>query len=123
MSTHDLRDPGLGFAAAAAALARSGRDPWQAKQAAMARYTRVGFEAAAVTAMAIMASMQLPRRGLIRTAELRFGHPFAVVAVTGPTDRSRRRAAGTAQSDAWHGLPVFSAWVADPQDADDGPAE
>jgi hypothetical protein len=99
----DLSDPGLGFAAVAQALAPG--DPWQARQAAMARYTRVGFEAAAVTAVAVAMAMRVPRPGLIRTAELRFGHPFAVVAVVtgdGP----------------WQGLPVFSAWVARPEDAE-----
>jgi len=102
-SEHDLSDPGLGFAAAAQALAPG--DPWQARQAAMARYTRVGFEAAAVTGLAVAMAMRVPRPGLIRTAELRFGHPFAVVAVVtgdGP----------------WQGLPVFSAWVARPEDAE-----
>jgi hypothetical protein len=102
-SEHDLSDPSLGFAAVAQALAPG--DPWQARQAAMARYTRVGFEAAAVTAVAVAMAMRVPRPGLIRTAELRFGHPFAVVAVVtgdGP----------------WHGLPVFSAWVARPEDAE-----
>lgn len=102
-SEHDLSDPGLGFAEVAQALAPG--DPWQARQAAMARYTRVGFEAAAVTAVAVAMAMRVPRPGLIRTAELRFGHPFAVVAVAtgdGP----------------WQGLPVFSAWVARPEDAE-----
>ncbi|MCI4061131.1 hypothetical protein MRQ36_00505 [Micromonospora sp. R77] len=50
---------------------------------------------------------------MARTAELRFGHPYAVVAVA--TDE-RRDGAGV-----WHGVPVFSAWVATPQEpsADD----
>ena len=106
-SQFDLSDPGLGFAAAAAALAPS--DPWQARQAAMARYSRVGFEAAAVSALAVSMAARPSRPGLIRTAELRFGHPFAVVAV----------AAGDPSGDPgpWHGLPVFSAWVAQPEDA------
>jgi hypothetical protein len=101
-SEQDLSDPSLGFAAAAAALAPG--DPWQARQAAMARYSRVGFEAAAVTGLAIAMAARPSRPGLIRAAELRFGHPYAVVAV----------AAGDGP---WHGLPVFSAWVAQPEDA------
>jgi hypothetical protein len=102
-SEHDLSAPDLGFAAAAQALAPG--DPWQARQAAMARYTRTGFEAAAVTGVAVaMAMRPPPGPGLIRTAELRFGHPYAVVAVT-------------AGDGPWHGLPVFSAWVAQPEDA------
>jgi hypothetical protein len=100
-SQHNLAAPGLGFTEAMAALAPG--EPWRAGQSAMARYGRVGFEAAAVSATAVSMAMTTPRRGLIRTAELRFGHPYAVVAVTlgGP----------------WHGLPVFSAWVADPENA------
>jgi len=104
----DLSDPGLGFAAAAQALAPG--DPWQARQAAMARYTRVGFEAAAVTGLAVALAMTVPRPGLIRTAELRFGHPFAVVAVISGDP-------GDPGGSPWHGLPVFSAWVAQPEDA------
>ena len=107
-SEHDLSDPSLGFAAAAHALAPG--DPWQAKQAAMARYSRTGFEAAAVTGLGVALAMRVPRTGLVRTAELRFGHPFAVVAVT--VDSPVRRDPGP-----WHGLPVFSAWVAEPEDA------
>jgi hypothetical protein len=118
-SEHDLTDPELGFAAAAQALAPG--DPWAARQAAMARYTRVGFEAAAVTGMAVGLAMRVPRQGLVRTAELRFGHPFAVVAVTtepyGPG-----RPAGPGPS-PWSGLPVFSAWVAQPEDAQPEDAE
>jgi len=114
-SRHDLADPRLGFGAAARALA--GPDPWEAKQAVMARYTRVGFEAAAVTAQAVALSMRLPVRGLRRTAELRFAHPFAVVAVT--VDESYDRELHRPRTGPWHGIPVFSAWVTDPQDADE----
>ena len=96
-------------AAAASALAPG--DPWQARQAAMARYSRVGFEAAAVTGMAVAMAMRPSRPGLIRTAELRFGHPFAVVAVAAG-DPGPGSTPGP-----WHGLPVFSAWVAQPEDA------
>ena len=103
----DLAAPGLGFDAAMAALAPG--DPWQAGQAAMARYTRVGFEAAAASFAAASMAMQVPRKGIVRTAELRFGHPYAVVAV----------AADWAGHGPWHGLPVFSAWVAKPQDAEE----
>lgn len=121
----DLSRPELGFAAAAQALAPG--DPWQARQAAAASYDRTGFEAAAVSALAVAMSMRVPRRGVVRTAELRFAHPYAVVAVavpeltgpeitgpeiTGPERTSRGRA-----SSPWNGLPVFSAWVAEPQDA------
>ena len=110
-SRHDLTAPGLGFAAAKNALVQND-DPWQAGQVAMARYSRTGFEAAAITGFAVMSSARLPGRH--RHAELRFGHPYAVVAVT--TDTS-------GCSGPWHGLPVFSAWVSKPQDAADDTAQ
>jgi hypothetical protein len=112
-SKHDLSDPELGFGAAARALAPG---PWQARQAAMASYTRVGFEAAAVTAVAVALAMRVPRTGLVRTAELRFGHPFAVVAVT--ADRPGPGRLARQDPSPWSGLPVFSAWVAQPEDAE-----
>jgi hypothetical protein len=103
-SQHDLRKPGLGFDLVSKALV-PGAARWEARQAAMARYTRTGFEAAAVTMFAAFEAARLPARR--RVADLRFGHPFAVVAVAvdGPPE--------------WHGLPVFSAWVAEPEDATD----
>jgi len=78
----------------------------------MARYTRTGFEAAAVTGMAIRAAALITARH--RVAELRFGHPYAVVAVT--TDPAARPGPPSAVS-PWHGVPVFSAWVSEPDDA------
>jgi hypothetical protein len=115
-SKHDLsQDARLGFSAAAAALAGlagAGAAGFEAQQAAVARYTRVGFEAAAVTALAVRMSLLVPRPGLLRTAELRFGHPFAAVAVTAD-DHSR----GAPSAGTWHGLPVFSAWITRPEDA------
>jgi hypothetical protein len=101
-SRHSLTDPALGFAAAKRGLVPD-PDPWDARQAAMARYTRTGFEAAAVTGLAVAMSFRPP--ALHRHAELRFGHPYAVVALV-QDDRS-----------PWHGLPVFSAWVAEPENA------
>ncbi|MGI9092729.1 MAG: serpin family protein [Mycobacteriales bacterium] len=120
-SKHDLtRSVELGFPAAAAALAKAmtlGRHRHVAKQAAMARYTRVGFEAAAVTAVVMERSAaSAPRPGLRRDALLRFAHPYAVVAVT--ADEPGRRP--TAVESRWHGLPVFSAWITEPDDASDG---
>ena len=100
-SEHDLRGPSFGFAGAAAVLGRLfGAAAWDATQAATARYHREGFEAAAVTAVAVRMSFRPP--GKRREAELRFDHPYAVVA--------------TATGDGpWAGLPVFSAWVTDPE--------
>lgn len=106
-SEHKLERADLGFPAVARAVAAAlglTEFAYEAKQAAVARYTRVGFEAAAVSAMFELLSAPSYSEGLRRFAELRFGHPYAVVATTfqpgGP----------------WHGLPVFSAWVADPDD-------
>lgn len=98
-----LTDPSLGFGTAMQSLAPG--DPWDAAQSAVARYSRTGFEAAAASSVAVALAMQVPRQGVVRTAELRFGHPFAVVAVT-------------AGQGPWRGLPVFSAWITDPQNAE-----
>lgn len=119
-STHDLSaDRRLGFTAAAAtlaALAGLGSFACQASQAAVARYGRSGFEATALTAVAAGRGLPRTRPGQIRTAELRFGHPFAVVAVTTSPQRPGQHAPGHR---LWHGLPVFSAWITQPEDADD----
>jgi len=100
----DLTDPVLGFLSAKRGLV-PGPDPWEATQAAMARYSRTGFEAAAVTGFAVAVAARIPAQH--RHAELRFGHPYAVVALV--------QDAGS----PWHGLPVFSAWVSEPEDASD----
>jgi hypothetical protein len=104
----DLGDPSLGFPAAALVLAQALRlteFAFVAKQAAVAKYTRVGFEAAAVTAMMMMAAgVPMFRDGVRRTAELRFGHPYAVVATAHDP------------GSPWHHVPVFSAWVATPDE-------
>ncbi|MFT3875736.1 MAG: hypothetical protein QM708_04845 [Propioniciclava sp.] len=77
-----------------------------AAQSAMARYHQHGFEAAAVTGVAMRASAFVPERRRVRLATLRFAHPYAVVAMTTPH----------ADAGAWAGIPVFSAWVAHPQE-------
>jgi hypothetical protein len=81
----------------------------------MARSTRIGFEAGAVTALAVAMSADAQRPGVRRTAELRFGHPFAVVAVA--ADNAKPQDSHPVPRSPWHGLPVFPAWVAEPQDA------
>jgi hypothetical protein len=117
-SDHDLAPhPGLGFGIVKETLAPG--DPWQARQAAMARYSRFGFEAAAVTAVAIALAMVRPT-GVRRVADLRFAHPYAVVAVT--TDGNEAAPAAQAGRHGWHGVPVFSAWVTEPSEASDDTA-
>ena len=98
-SNHELLgDPELGFAGAVAALVAllSSSGFGDAKQAAMARYHREGFEAAAVTGVAVRLS--LPPETTVRTARIEFTRPHAVVAAT-------------AGAGLWDGLPVFAAWV------------
>jgi hypothetical protein len=112
-STHDLTaDPGLGFGAVGEALAQAlpAALDVQARQSAVARYNRWGFEAAAVTAVALRSAMT--PTALSRNAVLRFGHPYAVVASVGK--RAARR-------DPWAGVPVFAAWVTEPSDVDRSP--
>lgn len=85
--------------------------PTEAKQTAVASFTRFGFEAAAITYMAMRASMQRPppHRGLLRTATLRFDHPYAAVAIAGDPQRIS----------TWRGLPLFTAWVDSPAEPED----
>ena len=115
-SNHKLRDPSLGFAAAKNAIA-PGPEPWQAMQSAMARYSRTGFEAAAVTALAIELAALVPGRR--REAELRFAHPYAAVAIATDPEGAGQDGDARASHGPWHGLPVFSAWVSEPEDATD----
>jgi hypothetical protein len=58
-----------------------------------------------VSATAVLTSAPMLRDGLLREAELRFAHPYAVVAV-----------AERGADSPWHGVPVFSAWVTEPDD-------
>ncbi len=125
-STIDLSGPGLGFEVAAAALARLleiQRFFFVAEQACVARYSRTGFEAAAVTGLAAgPLAVAAGPSGVIRIATLRFGHPFAVVAVAAEDGRPRDDGhpgddAAGARPGPWHGIPVFSAWVTSPEDA------
>jgi len=111
-SEYDLLDGELGFEQAAQVIGQIGGlpvDDVQAKQSVMGRYTQVGFEAAAVTEMGMrLTGLPPPRKRVVkRHAELRFGHPFAVVATASDNNRG---------IGPWHGVPVFSAWVAEPME-------
>jgi hypothetical protein len=98
-------------------------DETEAIQVAVASFTRCGFEAAAITAFMVRTSaLRVPREtGIERRAILRFDHPYAAVAVAGrptlvqPEGPTGPRAAFT-------GLPVFSAWVQEPQEAEEAAA-
>lgn len=120
-TTLDLaRDEGLGFDAAARIVASALElSTWQhaAGQTCVARYGAIGFEAAAVTGLRVDASAGRP--GVRRTATVRFAHPYAVVAVA-VDDAAGSSSTGSrsARRGRWHGLPVFSAWVSEPSEAD-----
>jgi hypothetical protein len=111
-AAHDLlaAGPALGFSSACRSLGRFGRDPldyYAAKQVAVARFDRRRFEASAITMMTArsLALSEPPRTVTQRLATLRFHRPYAVVAV-----------AVDAGGGSWNGVPVFSAWVAEPRE-------
>ena len=117
-TTVDLDHKNLGYPAAAHAVRKALGDPtlkYEARQSAVARYGAVGFEAAAITHLAIRISKPRTRPGYRREATLRFGHPFAVVAATFDDHRSDHRE----NPDRWDGLPVFSAWITEAIEAQD----
>lgn len=110
-----MADPDLGVQWAAAQvnelLANPG--PAQAAQGARARFDRLGFTAAAVSALAIMRSAppreQLLQAGVLRTVRADLSTPFAVFAFIDQPES------------AWHQCLAFAAWVhlpADPQQVD-----
>jgi hypothetical protein len=110
-STHDLlADPATGFAAgnrgvgallAGPETAGPGQDS-VAVQQAVAQYSRVGFQAAAVTLFGRKTAASIG--GTRRVAVLEFSRPYAAIAVT-------RQAYPDGYTGPWHGLPVFSAWI------------
>ena len=78
-----------------------------AKQSAVAAFSRTGFKAAAVTAIGVRAgSAPALQEVLVRSVEVRFNRPYAVLACAA-TDQGPQ---------AWRGVPVFSAWITEPQD-------
>jgi len=100
-------------------------DRCEAKQAAVASFTRYGFEAAAVTSLGIRAAAALRPRGhtIQRTAVLRFDHPYAAVAIAGRPAGSHRGVRGEPGSPdpSFPGLPLFCAWVHHPVEPEDEP--
>ena len=89
-------------------------DRTEAKQVAVASFTRYGFQAAALTAFAVRASVARipPETGTERSAILRFDHPYAAVAISGQGNPPSRDA-------RFVGLPLFSAWIGTPIEAED----
>jgi hypothetical protein len=110
-SNHDLNDaPGVPLVfEALAGFARDEDLPvdFSAKQTAVASYSRTGFKAAAVTAVGMLAAgIPSLNEVLVRRIELRFNRPHAVLACAARGDGPP----------AWRGVPVFSAWVTEPQE-------
>jgi hypothetical protein len=106
-----------GFGAAGrllAGLLPPGPKLLEARQGAVASYTREGFEAAAVTGLAVaLSGPPPPRQVLRRRLTLRFDRPYAAVAVAAEPSHLRDRAgvdhhSGT-QTTTGLSLPVFSA--------------
>lgn len=113
----ELNDASVGFPTAASAMREGlGLDTFasEARQVTSARYSSVGFEAASITAMMLAMGIPTYRHGFRRNAHLRFAHPYAAVAV------SQSPVGGRVS--LWHGLPVFSAWITQPEDANDAPS-
>lgn len=121
-SDHDLADvPGAGPAARTlGTLLRADAGPAEveARQAAAATFGREGFEAAAVTGIAMRAgAAPVARRVRHRTAHATFHRPHAVLAVARNrgTDPARPWHDVDLGAPAWEDLPVFSAWVGHPR--------
>jgi hypothetical protein len=114
VGSHDLTTaPGVPalFAALGAYLGAGLQDQavFDARQSAVAAFSRSGFTASAVTAAVMsLRGSPMPVTRLVRRATLRFNRPYAVVAAT---------RWGDAPGGSWEGMPVFTAWVAEPLDA------
>lgn len=96
-------------------------DETGAKQAAVASFSRYGFEAAAVTALVGFAASAArpPRdRAIKRRATLCFDHPYAAVAIAG---RPIGAGAPAQPASPFAGMPLFSAWVHEPVEPEDEP--
>lgn len=110
-SDHDLKDaPGVRPVVEALTGFLPPEDQpaqFTAKQAAVASFSKAGFKAAAVTAIGLVAgSMPSLQEALIKRIVLRFNRPYAVLACAA-RDRGPQ---------SWRGVPVFSAWVTEPED-------
>jgi hypothetical protein len=113
--------PDLGVEEAVAVLVAMISPEWPdrhgvAIQAARARYTARGFQAAALTALGTVGSSWDPPPTPIpvRHAQLRFDRPYAVLAFAVPDDGYY-----PTKDSLWDAVPVFSAWVAEPSEASD----
>jgi hypothetical protein len=84
----------------------------EAKQAASAEFSKVGFKAAAVSAIGMRAMGVPPREAeaTIRTATLQFNRPYAVLAVS-VSPYPYRDSSATPVPQAWVGVECFAAWI------------
>jgi Serpin (serine protease inhibitor) len=98
-------------------------DDSEAVQASVAAFTRYGFEAAALTALGVRTSaMPAPREsGIERSAILRFDHPYAAIAIAGRVPLRRLPGQTAEPRSPFAGLPMFTAWVQEPQEAEGDP--
>lgn len=124
LTTIDLLEPCLGIRGAIDAVIRllppipEGYEA-QARQSVRAEFNRHGFSAAAVSAVECRARSADPGGdpplkmwpGRHRHLETRFARPFAVAACA-------RNPHGHPRVPRWNGIPVFSAWVTTPAEAD-----
>ena len=115
--------------AARTLLALIGPDPRGdeigAKQSTIASYSATGFQAASLSAMAVRATGRrspdrLTNTCVTREAVLRFDHPHAVIAVAGTASDFRYSRAGHTDD---YCLPLFTAWVDTPVEADEDAAD
>ena len=68
--------------------------------------------------MVLAASARLPQ-ARPRRAEVRFAHPYSVVAAVADPGPHQANPEVPVPPEAWRGVPVFSAWVAQPSEPDD----
>jgi hypothetical protein len=91
-------------------------DQVEAAQAAVASFTRFGFEAAAITYFGVRASRSVSPAevGVERTATLRYDHPYAALAIAVAPSTSP-------DPPRFAGLPLFGAWIDTPVEPEDDP--
>ena len=99
-----MASPAFGATTAARVLHNMiGDGPDDSRQVALAQFDRYGFKAAAVTGIGVACALVINNEiGVERTAELRFDHPFAAIAVCREPWGDPTR---------FPGLPVFEAWI------------
>lgn len=122
-SNHELLKADLGFNEAVSQIEALIGLPLlrsSVEQKAFARYSRLGFEASAITRILTGPTFRKAPPEAARFATLRFGHPFAAVAVAvgGPGDGV---VDGRFVRSPWRGLPIFSAWITDPEETVETP--